>query len=70
MARLRVVKSHIAVDLCGQNLGQFFYCLETRQSKTYTYLKYIGWSLHHPLGATSIHPFICERRRNLGPHSI
>ena len=26
--------------------------------------------LHLPLGATSIRPFVCERRRNLGPHSI
>ena len=30
----------------------------------------MGWSFAPSLGATSIRPFDCERRRNLGPYSI
>ena len=30
----------------------------------------MGWILYRPLGTTSIRPFVCERRRNWGPHSI
>ena len=30
MARLTVVKGHIAVGLWGQNLGRFFCCLKKR----------------------------------------
>ena len=31
---------------------------------------YMGWSCTPPLGAMSVRPFVCERCRNLGPHSI
>ena len=51
---------------CPELLRRFW----SDQSETYTDWIYMGWSCTPPLGAMSVRPFVCERCRNLGPHSI
>ena len=102
MARLTVVKGHIAVGLWGQNLGRFFLLFK---NTFWGFLSDLGhtWNFRHRLsfvcwtcprvlaGSTwnlfrstiyelklctsycwsaSVRPFVCERRRNLGPDNI